>query len=476
MQKLFVILPNNCILANYVKMKTAYTKIIFRCLMASFVILMSQALESCMKDEEVITSPECAITSFSVGSITSQVTIKKYDANGNATDTVVSRTIGGSEIFFNIDHLNGKITSVDALPKWANLEKVVPSFGSTGNVLAKIGTDSLYYMISSGSDSINFTKPVEFICVAYNGASTKKYTVEIRKSESDLTIMEWTKSASRVDLKGMSKIFYTDTNDMFVFSKNAEGKNIVNCTSTVLGTTETKSFEMPKSDLDCNSVLMFNNKFYALDSEGHIYCASPSEADKAWNLASDKTIERLLCIDNLRLYAYDGTAIVGTSDMNTWNEYGKADLDMLPESSINTAIYRTRINSSISDVVMIGHTSKNANNCVAWYKQSSKEVMNDQNWAYIQITPDNAFGLPKLENLSMARSKGALYAIGTINDSYECFYRSNDNGITWHKLDLEKYTLPKELNAENGKAILMGSDDKLWIYQEDGTVWEANTL
>ena len=67
------------------------------------------ALVSCMDEEEVETSPECAIISFSVGKITSHVITQQYDSDGNVKDVVSTRTIMGNEIHFNIDQVNGRI-------------------------------------------------------------------------------------------------------------------------------------------------------------------------------------------------------------------------------------------------------------------------------------------------------------------------------------------------------------------------------
>lgn len=473
MQKMFVILPNNCILANYVKMKIIHSKMIFRCLMASFLILMTQALASCMKDEETVSSSECAITSFSVGSISSQVTIKKYDSNGNATDTTVTRTITGSEILFNIDQVKGKIFTVNELPNWIDLTKVVPSFVSNGNVFGQVGIDSLYYVLSSGKDSINFTKPVSIVCVGYDGVSSKSYTVEMKKSSKDLYTMEWEESKSLLNMKGLEKVF-KDASSTYVFGKDANGKNVYSFFRADIASSG--EGEMPNADLDCSSVTEYDGNFYALDSDGCICCANPFEVGKEWKKVSEKKVQRLLGADSMRLYAFDGNAIIGTSDFSEWKEYGNADMDMLPESCLDINSYASKTNKDMAIVVMTGLTSKNAENGVAWYKVTSMDENIDQDWSYIQVTKDNKYGLPLLANLSVARSKGALYAIGAKNGAYECFYKSDDNGITWHALSLSSYPLPEGLSIEGGRAVLLGSDDCLWIMQENGNVWEAMTL
>ena len=71
---------------------------------------------SCLKEEETVSSPECAITAFTVGDIKTAMTIQTADGS----DSTVTRVLSGSSIHFNIDQLNGTIYSVDSLPRWVN--------------------------------------------------------------------------------------------------------------------------------------------------------------------------------------------------------------------------------------------------------------------------------------------------------------------------------------------------------------------
>ena len=152
---------------------------------AAVLMMTVLACASCIKDDDTTTSPECAIVSFSVGSIKSYVTTKKYDSEGNATDTIVQRTYSGSDIYFNIDQVNGRIYNVDSLPVWIDLSRVVPSYTCYGSLFGKVVEgDELFYHLTSGKDFIDFSKPVELVCVSTDGLSSKYYTVDIRKHVS----------------------------------------------------------------------------------------------------------------------------------------------------------------------------------------------------------------------------------------------------------------------------------------------------
>ena len=237
---------------------------------------------SCIKDNNTVElSPECAIVSFSVGNITSSVVTKKYDKDGNATDTVVSRTISGSDIFFNIDQVHGRIYNVDSLPNWVDLSHIIPAFSNYGHVLGKIKKDDdLYYLLTSGVDSVDCSKSVELICIATDGMSSKHYTLDIYKHVDATDTLEWKSVESNLNIAGQSKVYCTD-NKVFAFAKNDEGESVV---TFVEGTMEASSSQ-PVYDaaqwsapcvmpVDWASVVLFDEMFYGLGADGYIYRAA----------------------------------------------------------------------------------------------------------------------------------------------------------------------------------------------------------
>ena len=123
---------------------------------------------------------------------------------------------------------------------------------------------------------------------------------------------------------------------------------------------------------------------------------------------------------------------------------------------------------------MTGISGNNSNNGVTWYKITSEDE-NSQDWSYIQVTPDNVFGLPRLSNLSTTYYKGAIYAIGTESGKYKYLYRSNDNGIAWHPLT-DLHPIPVDLDAANGAASIAAVGNQLWIIQENGKIWQGSIL
>ncbi|MCH5176140.1 MAG: hypothetical protein J1F40_09655 [Prevotellaceae bacterium] len=448
-------------------MKKTYLRHIF--LRFTVLLMALPMFVACVKDQEVESSPKCAILSFSVSNITSSVTTKKYDSNGNATDTVVRRVVSGSDIHFNIDQVNGRIYTVDSLPKWIDLTRVVPVFSSYGNVFGKVvENDETYYGIASGSDSINFSKTVELLCVSTDGLSSKTYKVDMYRHTSDMDTLEWKSVTSDLKISGLNKAFSIE-GKVFAFAKNAVGENVVTCTDN-----DPAAWSAPVViPVDCGSIVVFRGAFYGLGADGYIYKSAPAQLATEWEKVSDISVERLLAADDYYIYLYDGMAIIGSADLSTWTEQGSADLDMLPETAINSCNYVSRTNSNMQTVVMTGTTSKNTENGVSWYKVSSTDSNTNQKWSYIRVTADNPYGLPLLGNLSVTRYEGALYAIGVEEEGYQTLYRSDDNGITWH-VQAEKYLIPADLDAANGAASIVAVGEEMWIIQESGQIWRGS--
>lgn len=434
------------------------------------LVMTTMAMTSCLDSDKLVSSPECYINSFSVGDITSKLTIHRE----NASDTVVSRTISGSSVRFNIDHVKGIVASVDSLPKWADISKVVPSFNVIGNMYAKWGADSLYYVLQSGKDTINFEKPLEVMVVASDGVSTKKYTVRLNRYNEDTDTIVWKNSKSGMDFGEGFKALARDGH-VFVFGRDGEGRTTV-CSSAVSG--GLSSWTVPTvvsgGDIDNASVLLYKDEFYALGTDGCIYKAEERNRADAWKKVCDKSFVSLLAADGYYLYAYDGKEILGTEDFATWIESGSEDMDMLPTGCVQSFSYRSKTNPNIQIAVMSGISEQNSRNSINWYKITSDDSDINQDWMYIQITNDNGYAIPKFKDISSAYYNGKLYAIGidSAKDEYRYLYVSEDNGITWHA-QRSKYPIPAGLKAAGGAAKMVSADGRLWIIQKDGNVWSG---
>ena len=430
--------------------------------------VMAALATSCMKDDdEIQSSPECVITKFTVGDIDTEVSIKL--ASGK--DTIVTRTIGGSSVAFNIDQINNKIYSVDSLPSWVDISGVIPTINSTGYVYIKEGDETDFHQFVSGTDSVDFTKQVKFLVIATDGVSTKEYTAQIFKKDSEADSLAWkTVDGADLQLEGAHRTL-TLADRIYVFSES-EGQAVVTSSSFL---SEGASWRKPaqltceQGSVDWTSVVAYDGYLYALNTEGHICRSTNDERGETWSVVSDRVFTRLLGTDELYLYACDESGIWGSADLQNWAECGSSDLDMLPETNIATVSYVSKTNPAMRNAVMCGLTSANSDNAVVWYKVSSANESINQKWNYVQVAADNVYACPKLDNLSIICHNAEMYAIGGNNAG---IYVSADNGISWH-LQTKKKLLPAEVTGQGTPASMVAGNGYLWLIQSGGKVWRG---
>ncbi len=423
----------------------------------------AMVVSSCIKEDDIETSPLCYITDFSVGDINTDITMKL--ANGN--DTIITKTIGGEEIYFNINQVQKTIWSVDSLPNWVDLTKVIPTVSSSGYVFIKESGDETFMPFNNGVDTVDFTKPVDFMVMATDGISTKTYTAQIFQHEDETDSLVWNKvSGTDLTLEGKHRTLLLGDR-IYVFAESNGSPSVTSSSFLSEGASWRKVAVLPEG-IDWQSITVFNNKMYAINAEGNICSSTNDERGETWNVVSDQKFTRLLAADNLYLYAYDGEKIMGTTDLQNWIVCGNSDLNMLPEGSVTSMSYQTKTNTSLYTAVMGGVNANNSDYAVMWYKISSLDESTNQLWSYIQVTADNPYGLPALDNLSMVHHDRTLMAIG---GDYKGIYSSKDNGITW-RLQTTNKLLPKDMPKDVPASMVIGNG-YLWIIQSGGNVWRG---
>lgn len=370
---------------------------------------------SCLSSEEgKDPTSECAITAFSINDI--KTVFHYLDHDGN--DSTVTRVMSGSDIDFHIDQINGRISTVDSLPTWVDLTHVVPSVTSYGTLFGKAEGDSLYRYIESGSDSLDFSAPYELLVAGYDNLSVKRYLVTFNKSKVDADSLIWTFKDS-LDIQGDFQALGRDGR-IYTFTTS--------------------------DDIQCNSVLLFGNKFYALDSNGVVKCS----ADGTEWTPTALTAQTLMSTDRNYLYGFDGTHIVSSSSMTQWEVCDADSLHRLPVYNISSVAYLTKTNETLQNVVMIGNHDEDDSHTQVWYKLSSKNTINDQKWNYIHITPDNNYALPVFKHISnVFHYLGSLFVLGD-----GVFYQSVDKGITWRPIK-SKMIVPQGFDVSQPVRIVV---------------------
>jgi len=415
--------------------------------------LMTSMLSSCIKDEEEEPTSDCYITSFYVGDITSYLKGKASDG----TDSLYSRTISGSSVKFNIDQVNGRIYSVDSLPSWTNLTRVVISFGSKGNVYARLNNDSTYYQITSGRDSLDLSTPLDLLVAATDGVSYKHYTAVIYRYAANADSLLWTTVANNLQMSDNIQ-FVNINDDLYVFGMTGGQICVSHSTDGSTWTTPT-AIVTAAASLDYASITVFDSKLYALDSDGTLYGSTDGQN---WSVASTKQLSRLLGADLYYLYGYDGSNIVATNDLIGWKMNGQKNLSMMPDQCISMVSYPSRTNPDLLVDVLAGLKSDGSKNAMVWYKISAETALSNQLWDYITVTSENPYPLTALNHLEVFHYNDVIYALGGDN---HCFYRSDDNGVTWQ--EVTEYQFPPIGMLANKDVKVLVNNKYVWMIQAD---------
>lgn len=453
------IVPGGCRLFCKDIIMKRFVKYIYLTVFACSAIL---TFNSCLgSEDEVEGTPECAILSFAVGDIKSAVTMKNY----RGEDTTYYRTISGSSIKFNIDQTRGLISTVDSLPNWLDITRVVPSFNSYGYVYVKL--NDLYYSFTSGKDSLDFTNGLDLMVVSTDGASSRNYSVKINKSSIDADTLIWNKlPQNNLVLKGAHRLLAKD-GKMLIFAEDGHNTTMTSSNDCMLWTVPA----VLEYSLDPQSVTLFGNSLYALNSEGRIF---KSGDGLTWNIASDKSAEQILASDANYLYVLSDGAVLSSSDLKEWKVNGEAGIAMLPKTNVCSQAYSSRTNPELQNVVLLGTAPAVAGNSVVWFKVSSKDENSNQKWNYIQITSDNPYPLPHADEISLAYTEGKLFAyIADYTHGTHSLYTSEDNGITWH--GNEQNVLPPSDITTSAPSSFIIFDGNAWIVQggEEPMVWRG---
>ena len=434
------------------------------------IFLLTLFLNSCLSDDdnEVESTPVCMIASFSVGDITSPYTTKTVTGK----DTIYNRTISGSTILFNIDQVKGEIYNVDSLPNWVKISRLVPSVTYSGILLCRQGGESASYeLFSNGKDSIDFTKEVDFLVYASDSKTSKHYKARINQSKLNADSLYWTETNSNLEVGDIHRTL-SKGNNIYVFADNGSTTSV----TYTDGTKEMINWSSAKTlneNIDYKSVVVKGERFYGLDASGYVY---ESEDGVDWTKTGDTTLERLFAADRNLLYGFNGSSMMVSSDGKTWTSESVSNIEMLPEMPVSYACYNTKTNAELQNVVMMG-LNPSCKYAVTWFKISSLSPDSDQGWNYINITDDNPYAMPKLENIQMVRYNGMLIAFGGKSAdgkkmAYESIYVSEDNGVTWHVPE-EKMGMMNEWK-DTDKALSMTVCGKyIWVIQSGGKVWRG---
>ena len=434
-----------------------------RKLLAIYLAICSTAFlcTSCFNDddEEIVTYPFAALTSFSIGSFkvyTPGTTIE-------GKDTTYTKIVSGSFYPFIIDQKRREVYNPDSLPMGADVTKLTTGVACDG--LAYFYTDSTdTYEAVSSADSFDLSKPRQLFVASTSGTNIQSYTVRVNVHTLDPEKMYW-QQLPGVPLAAPQRAIIAD-DGMLLFGLNAEGARVMVTLPLDNAEAAQAPSEISVAGIELSAIQQFAGSLYANDGSGALYSSTDGIN---WSLvASSVPIKQLIAsqggIEN-RLWAVTAAdSIAYSTDGTNFVSVQKLD-ENFPLYNLSVAAYPLRTNPNILRTVITGY----ANDAEALTPQVWSILSSEKEWSHYKPAGDGTYDCPALKPLSVVHYDNSLYAFGgkgvvagEATAAFKTIYTSRDNGLSWKAL--ANVHLPAELADENVPFVALADEDNfLWI-------------
>jgi hypothetical protein len=454
-------------------------------LLLSLLVLMS----SCTKDEEVIYSDICYISSVTLGVVKRAVPTKLTDGR----DTLINSSYNASFFPMTINQREMTIENRDSLLLGSRLNAVLVNIGFKGGVVAYRDADAdstEEWTKYAANDSMNLTKPLQLYVLSEDGHSKRIYTLKVNVHQQEGDSVNWVRldsigpfGASADKIMPVPPVAMRSVildGQLVVLAKNAENSVITarRSDNTASGTWTLSPSGLP-ANADVESLRQQDNNLYISTTDGTIYTST--DARQWTELTPAQAGLKVAAVTKNWLYALTADGLWRTSRTQP-GEWQKEALDdevgNLPSLSLNSRFYELENGNSCLQLVGVvdGSADKNA---VVWSKMwDDEEEEATAEWIFFAPAPDNKFLCPALQHLSVFNYDGRGIALGGASIEgrgshapLDAMLVSNDQGVTW-KTDGSLH-LPAGLLADDGPVTALADEEHfIWIVTQN-EVWRG---
>lgn len=424
-------------------------------------------LASCFKDEKQSTSPQAAITSFTLG----YYNVKFHDLNLHRRDTIVMVREGGVMYPMTIDQSANKIYNVDSLAYGSIINGVTCSVGGNGTIIYRYTDEpDVNYLWQSG-DTIDFTRKLQFCAVSSDGTYTRTYDLQVNVHTLFPDSLIWTgrDSIQFPQLLNPSSVILNDS--IYCFGEDANG--VISITSRHL-MEGAWSKALPLAGLPSTGwsyrVALFGDRFFTVFGNT-LYV---SDNGNEWSLLREGIKTIFTSHESSLLWAV-GTndSIMSSANAEQWDAVQAVPVNF-PDSVALLIAQPLATNTNITRHTLIGPGSDPSYNSV-WTMLSIDSI-----WTEVLPTANMGMRLPLMDCLSVISYDGFIFALGKGADS---FWQSQDHGLTWsfcdsYSMDYSSWNrymqLPKALKGYAGSyTTVVDNKGSIWIMTDNSQVWRG---
>ncbi len=413
-------------------------------------------LSSCLGGDdstEYVVDKNCQISAFSL----------KHDS-----------VPGLSSVKFTIDQLTGRIFNADSLPYGTVIGKVVCTLSYMGNsvigntVMQQATGDTLYW---NGTDSLDFSKPVKFTTVAYDGVTTKSYMAQVNIHQQMPDSMVWSLFSNQITgirMKEQRVITHSyqgvDSYLMYVRPSDNSAYRLYQApVSDARNWNEITLSGLPASGIPLAQVTAYNGLLYLPSSSGVLY---QSEDGQVWTVA-DAGMNVYYLFGIVKEAQNQPAILAGIVDkegtltfaaMNTAKEWTMGDA--VPAGFPVTGFGNAGYYSMYHEYLMVAGGRDKDNQLL----NSVWSTANGTNW--VKMTDDEATNFGKREGVMLTAYDDKYFLIGGLTadgKGSKDMYTSIDRGINWALQDT-LVILPDAYTGRGFSSIQVDKDQYMFIF------------
>ena len=431
-------------------------------------LVVAAGTVSCNNDNnyEYNTSNECIITSMTIGTLKREMHTK----NSKGEDSTFYVSVTGALYPMSIDQKDQKIYNLDSLPLGTNVNKAV--FASMNT----IGTFSIRSLVSGNdtifklSDSTDFSVPRIITVHATDGVSKRNYqvTLNVHKENGDSMVWKQLATSTPAFASLNNTRSWAVEEQLYIFGEENGASKVLstNANGYLEGNTPQWYVEATSTSIKPQSVVRFQNQFYAVNATSNIFVSTDGIEWTA--LSTDFTASTLVVGSTKYIIALKDGQFYSSTDGIQWNPNTADETEFLPTDGATGTCVPSRIDKTFETLVVVG--SQNGKN-VVWKREIDLTGNEEYPWIFLPETENSRFNIPNYKNITLTTYDGVTMLAGLNADGNVApLLLSRDNGRTWKEDGI--YTPAAQ--AQNALAVNVDKNNFIWMFcGQTGQVWRG---
>lgn len=439
----------------------------FHALLAVTLVVLLSAMSACNSDDDTSTTSDlrdCNLSALTLGTLKRTM----HTTSSTGADSTYTVSVTGSLYPLSIDHVGGRIYNVDSLPVGTEVSKTVFSTATSSGV---IGIRTLTTNIDTTfttTDSTDCSVPRLLTVYAYDGSSSRSYTLTLRVHTEYADTFRWsllTENDTELQrLEGTPRMVQLEDSTLIAYGlMGSAPAAFIYKNGVTTSTTDLPAGFDPASVVRSRA----SQTFYGLADEGVV----TSTDGLAWTaVGSSEKPDQLLCAGTNIIEALkDGAFISSTDGGVTWTADALDDADAVPATNVRGVVVPSRTDADFEDVVVIGR--KSDGNVIVWRRNIDITGGDTYDWYSLPSTTGTNLVVPNLNDPSLSSYDGYSVLTGlTTSGAFAPVYVSRDNGRSWEQSYIKALTLP----STDHVASCVGQDNYIYVLDvTNGTIYRG---